>query len=118
MKSPQNTRRLVLVGLSIGALVIGSITIVPPLKRISEFGRTESVKGYWLGLQDFVKQNGRYPKDNAEIAAFFSTAPEKEPVVYMAPHDNSADEVVLWWKQKTMFGVTIGITESGVIVKR
>jgi hypothetical protein len=117
MKSPAKTRRLVLIGLSIGLLALGGMMVVP-LKRISEFGRAESVKGYWASLQDFVKQNGRYPKGDAEIAAFFHTPPEKEPVEYIAPHDDSADEVVLWWKQKTMFGVRIGITESGMIVKK
>jgi hypothetical protein len=117
MKSPAKTRRLVLIGLIIGVIALGSIIVVP-LKRIGEFGRAESVKGYWASLQEFVKQNGRYPKDDAEIGAFFHTAPEQEPVEYLAPHDTNADEVVLWWKQRTMFGVRVGITESGAIVKK
>jgi|SRR5688572_9146341 len=109
--------RFVLVGLGILVVVL-VVVIVGPLKRLGEFGRAEGCKGYWASLQDFVKQNGRYPKDDAEIAAFFHTLPGKESVEYVAPHDDSADEVVLWWKQKTMFGVRVGVTESGVIVKR
>jgi hypothetical protein len=118
MKSSAKTRRLFLLGL-IGALALGSIVvIVVLLERIGEFGHAESVKGYWASLQDFVKQNGRYPKDDAEIASFFHISTEKEPVEYLAPHDDRADEVVLWWKQKTIFGVEVGITESGMIVKK
>ena len=116
MKPSRKTLRHVLVGLSVLLVVLVAI-IVGPLKRLGEFGNAESVKGYWASLQDFVKQNGRYPKDDAEIGAFFHTAADKEPVEYVAPHDDSADEVVLWWKQKTMFGVRVGITESGTIVK-
>jgi hypothetical protein len=117
MKPSRKSLRLALVGLIVLAVVLVAV-IVGPIKRVGEFGRAESVKGYWASLQDFVKQNGHYPKGDAEIAAFFHTAPEKEPVEYVAPHDDSADEVVLWWKQKTMFDVKVGVTESGMIVKR
>jgi hypothetical protein len=117
MKPSARIRRLVLIGLGVVVLAIGGLMVVP-LKRMGEFGCAESVKGYWASLQDFVKQNGRYPKDEAEIAAFFHTAPDKEPVEYIAPHDDNTDEVVLWWKKNTIFGVKVGITESGMIVKK
>lgn len=117
MKLPAKTLRLLGMGL-VSLLVMLAIITVGPLRKLGEFGRAESCKGYWASLQDFVKQKGHYPKDDAEIASFFQTAPEKEPVEYVAPRDGSTDEVVLWWKRKTMFGVRVGITESGTIVKR
>lgn len=117
MKPSYKAPRLAAVGLGVLAVVLVAI-IVGPLKRLGEFGCAESVKGYWGTLQDFVKQNGHYPKDEAEIGAFFHVTPDKEPVQYVAPRYESADEVVLWWKQKTMFGVRVGITESGMIVKK
>ncbi len=92
--------------------------VVGLVSFVEEFGRAESVKGYWASLQEFVKQQGRYPKDEAEIGAFFQTVPGKDPVEYVAPHDASSDEVVLWWKQRTLFGVQVGVTESGRIVKK
>jgi hypothetical protein len=120
MKPSPKTLRLVLVGLIIGviALVALIIAINGPLRRLEEFGCAESCKGYWATLQDFVKQKGRYPKDEVEIGAFFHTPSGSDPVEYVAPQDDKADEVVLWWKQRTKFGVRIGITESGVIVKK
>jgi hypothetical protein len=117
MKLSAKTLRFVAVGLVIFLAVL-VVIIVGPLRKLGEFGRAESCKGYWATLQDFVKQKGHYPKDDSEIAPFIQTAPEKEPVEYVAPRDDAIDEVVLWWKQKTMFGVRVGITESGTIVKR
>ena len=105
------------MGLIILLVVLVAI-VVGPLRKLGEFGRAESCKGYWASLQDFVKEKGHYPKGDAEIASFFQIAPEKEPVEYVVPRDDSTDEVVLWWRQKTMFGVRVGITESGTIVKR
>ena len=112
--------RRVLIGLGITVLVIGGICFAP-LKRFTEFVYTEDVKGYWASLQDFVNKNERYPTNNTEIAAFFKMSPQelkKAPVEYLAPHDTNTDEVVLWWKHKTIFGVQVGITESGMIIKK
>lgn len=100
------------------ALIALVAFVVGPLRRTGEFAYAEGCKGYWRSLQDFVKQNGRYPRDEVEINAFFNTATDKEPVEYVAPHDDEADEVVLWWKEKSMFGARIGITESGTIIKK
>jgi hypothetical protein len=105
--------------LGLAAVVIAAFLIaVGPVRKIGEFGRAEAVKGYWASLQDFEKQNGRYPIDNAEIAAFFHTKPGSEPVEYVSPQQAGRDDVVLWWKQKTLFGVQVGITKSGTVVKR
>jgi|GEM_PF-2524310 len=120
MKKAAKNLRLMLIGLGITVLVIAAIGIVP-LKRVTEFIYSEHVKGYWATLQEFVNKNGHYPKDDTEIGAFFHETPEqlkKEPVEYVAPHDTNTDEVVLWWKKKTVFGVRVGITESGNIVRQ
>ncbi|SRR5260221_232735 len=120
MKPSTKTLRLVLIGLGVTVLVIGGISIVP-LKRVTEFVYSEDVKGYWASLQDFVNKNERYPTNGAEIGIFFKMSPkelQQAPVEYLAPHDTNADEVVLWWKQKTIFGVKVGITESGMVVKK
>jgi len=109
---------LTVVALGLAAVIIAAISVaIGPLRRVSEFGRAESVKGYWASLQEFEKQYGRYPKDTAEIAAFFHTATGSEPVEYVPPRDNGADEAILWWKDKTMFCVKVGVTRSGAIVK-
>ena len=77
------------------ALIVIAAMSVRPLERFGEFDRAESVKGYWASLQHFVEENGRYPKDDKEISAFFHTTSEKEPVNYIPPQDTNADEVVL-----------------------
>ena|ERR1039457_3610918 len=120
MKPSAKTLRRVLIGLSVIVVVIGGISIVP-LKRVNEFVYSEDVKGYWASLQDFVNKNGHYPTNDTEIGAFFKMSPkelQQASVEYLSPHDTNADEVVLWWKQKTIFGVRVGITESGIIVKQ
>jgi len=48
----------------------------------------------------------------------FHAAPGSEPVEYLPPQQSSGDEVILWWKWKTMLGVQVGITKAGTIVKR
>jgi hypothetical protein len=88
------------------------------VRKIGEFGRAEAVKGYWASLEEFENQNGRYPTNNAEIGAFFHATPGSEPVEYVPPQQGGRDDVVLWWKQKTLFGVQVGITRSGTVVKR
>lgn len=117
MKLSVKTLRLSPAVLSV-LTVLSVVIILGPLKHLVEFERAESVKGYWASLQDFVKENGRYPNSESEIGVFFRTAPDKEPAEYVAPGDDRVDEVVLWWRQKTIFGVRIGITESGTIVKQ
>jgi hypothetical protein len=120
MKWSAKTRRFLLIGLVISVLAIGGLLVVD-LERLGEFERAEGVKGYWASLQEFVKQNGHYPKDDKEFGAFFHMTPEElkqAPVEYVALHDNNADEVVLWCKPRTIFGVRIGITESGEVVKK
>ena len=120
MKTHSKTLRRVALGLGIALLVLGGISIYP-LKRLSEFSCAETVKGYWASLQPFVQTNDRYPRDDAELGALFHETPiqlQSEPVVYLAPHDTNTDEVVLWLKQRSLFGAKIGITESGVIIKQ
>lgn len=120
MKLPTKNLRLFLIGLCMTVLVLSVISIIP-LKKMTEFAYAEHVKGYWVSLQDFANKNGHYPKNDAEVGAFFHETSEqvkREPVEYVAPQDTNADEVVLWWKTKTMFGVRVGITESGTIVKQ
>ena len=108
-----------IIALGLAAIIIVAIGVaVGPVRKVGEFGRAEAVKGYWASLQEFEKQKGRYPKDNAEIAAFFHTTADSEPVEYLPPGHGTADEVILWWKDKTVFGVRVGITKSGVIVKK
>ena len=108
-----------IIALGLAVIIIAAIgAAVGPVRKVSEFVRAEHVKGYWASLQEFEKQKGRYPKDNAEIAAFFHAAADSEPVEYVPPRDGSGDEVVLWWKDKTVFGVRVGITKSGLIVKQ
>jgi len=116
-----STRRkaCTVIGLALAAVAIATLLIIiGPVRKIGEFGRAEAVKGYWASLQDFEKEKGRYPADDAEIAAFFHATPGSEPVEYMPPRQSSGDEVILWWKEKTLFGVQVGITKSGTIVKR
>ena len=91
--------------------------ILGPYQRFSEFGMAETVKGYWASLNDFEKKNGRYPKDNAEISAFFRDDTAKAPVEYMPPSTTNANEVILWYKGTTLLGARIGITKSGDLVK-
>jgi hypothetical protein len=117
MKSRRRIWTFIVLGLAVVILAAIGVAL-GPVRKISEFGRAESVKGYWAGLQEFEKQKGRYPKDNAEIGAFFHIAADSEPVEYVPPHEASGDEVILWWKDKTMFGVRVGITKSGLIVKQ
>lgn len=120
MKSPAKTPRRILIAWGVTVLVLGGMSIVP-LKHVGEYFYAEDVKGYWATLQEFVEEKGRYPKDEAEIGAYYNVTLEQlkqEPVVYVPPHSTNADEVVLWWKKKTIFGVKVGITESGVIVKK
>jgi hypothetical protein len=108
-----------LIWLAVAAVIIAAFLIaIGPVRKIGEFGIAEAVKGYWASLQDFEKQNGRYPTNNAEIGAFFHTTPGSEPVEYVPPQQGGSDDVVLWWKQKTLFGVQVGITRSGTVVKR
>jgi hypothetical protein len=99
-------------------MVIAIGVVAGPVRKMGEFGRAEAVKGYWASLQEFEKQKGRYPKDNAEIAAFFHTVADSEPIEYVPPRDGSGDEVILWWKNKMIFGVRVGINKSGIIVKK
>jgi hypothetical protein len=113
-------RHLLLTGLGILVVVLGCTGIIF-LKFFSEFRAAEEAEGHWAGIQNFVKVNGRYPKDEAEIGVFFHETPEElkqEPVTYMVPHGMNDDEVILWCKNKTIFGVRIGVTESGTIVKK
>jgi hypothetical protein len=113
-------RRLILTGLAIVILALGSFAIIQ-YKQFDEFSKAEGAKGHWVGIQEFVKANGRYPKDEAEIGAFFHETPEElkqEPVEYIAPHDINGDDVILWCRKKTIFGVRIGVTQSGTIVKQ
>jgi len=120
MKTPANNLRRLLIGWAFTVILLGSISIVP-LKRAGEFVYSEDIKGYWASLQDFAHKNGRYPTNDTETGIFFKISPEElqqAPVEYLAPHDTNADEVVFWWKQKTIFGVKIGITKSGMIVKQ
>jgi hypothetical protein len=115
----RRTRTWTLVALVLAAIATVALLItIGPVRKLGEFGRAEAVKGYWASLQEFEKQKGRYPRDDAEIAAFFHTAPGSEPVEYVPPQQSSGDEVILWWKQKTMFGIQVGITKTGTIVKR
>jgi hypothetical protein len=110
----------VLIGLAITVFVLGAISIIP-LKQLNEFCYAENVKGCWASVQNFVNKNGRYPKDDAELGAFFHETPDQmrhERVEYIAPRDANADEVILWYKERTVFGVRVGITESGTIVKQ
>ena len=107
------------IALALAAIGLGAVLMAAgPVRKIGELGRAEAVKGYWASLQDFEKQNGRYPTNNAEIAQFFHTELGSEPVEYVPPQTRSDDDVVLWWKQKTIFRVQVGITKSGAIVKR
>lgn len=120
MEPSAKTLRPWLIGLGVTVLVFAAI-IAAPLKRVTEFCYAKDVKGYWATLQGFVNKNGRYPNGDAEISVFFHETPEQlkqEPVEYVAPHDTNAEEAVLWWKKKTIFGVKVGITESGMIIKK
>jgi hypothetical protein len=113
------TRIWAVVALVLAAIAIGALLFaIGPGRKLGEFSRAEAVKGYWASLQEFEKQKGRYPRDDAEIAAFFHTAPGAEQVEYVPPQQSSGDEVILWWRQKTLFGVQVGITKAGTIVKR
>ena len=105
---------LVMTLLAITAICV----VVPQLRKLEEFGIAESVKGHWASLQDFQKEHGRYPTNEAEIASFFHIAEGTAPVHFVPPHDDGADEPILWWKEKTRSGVTVGITEAGAILKK
>jgi hypothetical protein len=120
MTVPIKYRRLVLMALGILLLIFGCFAIIL-LNGIAEFRDAEEAKGHWVSIQNFVKANGRYPKDEAEIGTFFHETPDElkeEPVEYIAPHDPNGDEVILWCKNKTIFGVRIGIKKSGTVVKQ
>lgn len=116
MKLSKKAKWLILASLILVSIAL--LATIGPLIRVIEFGYAEGCKGYWASLQEFVKQNGRYPKDEAEIGNFFKIEAGKEPVEYIAPHDETTDEVILWWKEKSLLVRKVGITESGVIVKK
>ena len=113
-------RKIVMaVALVLPLMAITAICVaLPQLRKLEEFGKAESVKGYWASLQDFHKEHGRYPTNEAEIASFFHIAEGTAPVHYVPPQDDGADEPILWWKEKTRAGVTVGITEAGTILKK
>lgn len=115
------TRRRIVIAIALVLALMAIVVVfvaIPQLRQLEEFGTAESVKGYWAGLQNFQKEHGRYPRDEAEMAAYFQVTAGTAPVRYVPPHDDNADEPVLWWKEKTRSGVMVGITESGEIVKR
>jgi len=106
--------------LAILIVALGCFAIIQ-FKQLTEFWNAEEAKGHWASIQNFVKVNGRYPKDEAEIGTFFHETPEElkqEPVEYIAPRDINGDQIILWCRNKTIFGVRIGVTESGTIVKQ
>ena len=109
----------ILLGFVLGIVttILSGMLIFGPVRQFDEFAMAENVKGYWASLQDFERKNGRYPKDAAEINAFFHTSTETEPVDYVPPQGTNDEEVILWWKKKTIFGSTVGITKGGMIVK-
>jgi hypothetical protein len=110
---------ITVIAIILALMIVGVFGVaIPQLGKLDEFSKVESVKGYWASLQDFQKQHGRYPKDEAEIAAFFHIGVGTAPAHYVPPHDDTADEPILWWKEKTRSGVTVGITEAGSIVKK
>jgi hypothetical protein len=117
MKSNRKITKLVTMGcalLAVAGIALGLMI----LRQFEEFGRVEAVKGYWASLVTFRNQFGRYPKGSAEISEFFKTDADIAPVEYVEPSDDDADETILWWKDRTRFGVMVGITESGDIVKK
>lgn len=120
MKTPGKTLGRAATVLGVALIVLCGLSIYP-LKKVGEFAAAEEVKGYWATLQVFLNKNGRYPKDEEEIGSFFHVSPNQlrlEPVEYLAPRGTNADEVILWRKKKTMFGVRVGVTESGAIVEQ
>jgi hypothetical protein len=113
-------RRLLLAGLGILIVTLAWIGVIL-VERLGEFRDSEEAEGHWASLQNFVKANGRYPKDEEEIGTFFHETPEElkeEPVKYIVPQGTNGDEVILWCNSKTIFGVRVGVTESGTIVKQ
>jgi hypothetical protein len=118
MRQRRRIWTIIALGVAAVSVVVAIGVAVGPVRKVGELGRAEAVKGYWASLQEFEKQKGRYPNDNAEIAAFFHTAADSEPVEYVPPSGGTGDEVILWWKDKTVFGVRVGITKSGEIVKK
>ena len=116
-----NARRRIVIAIALVLALMSIVAVfvaISQIRQFEEFGTAESVKGHWASLQDFRKEHGRYPRDEAEIAAYFQIAAGTAPVRYVPPHDENADEPILWWKEKTRSGVIVGITESGEIVKR
>jgi hypothetical protein len=98
MKWPAKTRQFLLIGLVTSVLAIGGLLVVN-LERFGEFDRAEGVKGYWASLQEFVKQNGHYPKDDKEIGAFFHMTPEElrhAPGFRLAPSLWSQPILLFW----------------------
>ena len=119
MKYTKTVRRGILIGLIIGLVVI-VVSGLDFLKCFGEFSDAESVKGYWASLREFEMKNGRFPTNDLEIADYFHDTLEQirqEPVEYLAPQGTNEAQVVLWWKKKTLFGVRVGITKSGEIIK-
>jgi hypothetical protein len=113
-------RRIILIGLGILIVVLGCYGVLG-FKSIDEFEKAEGAKGHWVGIQQFVKANGRYPTNEAEVGTFFHETPEElkqEPVEYVAPRDFNGDDVILWYRKKTIFGVRIGVTQTGSVVKQ
>jgi len=113
-------RRIILIGLGIMIIALGCFAIIF-FKFLDEFNKSQEAQGHWAGIQQFVKANGRYPTNEVEVGAFFHESPEEvkqEPVEYVAPHDSNGDDVILWCRKKTIFGVRIGVTQTGSIVKQ
>lgn len=105
----------VIIILTLGFLVFFRIYVVP---GIQELTMTETIKGEWIGIQDFVKAKGHYPNDINELSAYYNYKTDKDEMTYIKPNDfEDKDDVILWWNKKSYSGLKIGIRKSGLVEK-
>lgn len=98
---------------------LGVIFAISSVSRWQEFCMSESIKGYWVGIQDFAKAKGRYPENVNELNSYYKYYPAKDelPIIYIKPVNKNENKVVLWVNKTSWAGNRIGITEFGIVVK-
>ena len=112
-------KKVIILSVVIIALAAVSLFMVYMYENYQESLFFESLKPDWHTLIQYKGNAGRFPKDLQEYADYYKNGDNAGtlPVIYIRPQDEEKDEVMLWWKKRTLKGTRIGITESGKPIK-